>query len=349
MFIQLSNGETAENFFMKNTKIEWCDHTFSPWIGCTKVSEGCKNCYAEAMNQRFAWCHRLTRHYGTDEYESLPAWGRGVPRKRTSATNWREPFRWNGAAGMDALIAKACRAGHALNMAPVGSPSYEMTKRDAELYGKPPRRPRVFCGSLCDWLDDEVPIEWLRDLLNLIGQTPNIDWLLLTKRPENWEDRLGDVACIKTSIGRSDVAEKWFFRKEPPPNIWLGTTVENQEMADKRIPELLKIPARVRFLSCEPLLGNLDLSLAFQGFDVRPTMPYGEPELFPTETVNWVICGCERARNARPMQTAWALSLKEQCNKAGVAFFMKQMMVDDVVTGDITKFPKELQERSFPK
>lgn len=116
------------------TKISWCDSTFNPWIGCTKISPACANCYAADMMHR----------WGKD------LWGPGKPRQRTSAANWRQPLKWE---------AEAARTGI---------------------------RRKVFCGSLCDCLDPEVPIEWLADLLGLIFRTPHLDWLLLTKRPEMW-------------------------------------------------------------------------------------------------------------------------------------------------------------------
>src|SRR5581483_2425062 len=135
------------------TKIEWCDHTFNPWIGCTKVDELCTNCYAETQDKFRAWTPK--------------GWGKGKPRQRTSTANWRLPLRWNRDRGQTLEALKG-------------------TSFKAELE----RRPRVFCASLADWLDDEVPIEWLADLLALIHATPNLDWLLLTKRPENWMSRL---------------------------------------------------------------------------------------------------------------------------------------------------------------
>lgn len=138
---------------MKNTNIEWCDHTFNPWIGCTKVSPGCAHCYAETRDKRFTGGIH---------------WGRGAPRNRTSPSNWNEPIKWNNGA---AKLAANC----------------------SQAFEYPSRRPRVFCASLADWLDDEVPIKWLADLLDLIRDTPNLDWLLLTKRPQNWEKRMGSM------------------------------------------------------------------------------------------------------------------------------------------------------------
>jgi protein gp37 len=262
---------------MKNSHIEWTDHTFNPWEGCTKVSPGCAHCYAEARNQRFSG--------GAN-------WGKGAPRRRTSEANWRQPIAWDKASAF------------------------------ASEHGV--RRSRVFCASLADWLDDEVPIEWLVDLLDLIRRTPNLDWLLLTKRPQNWRDRicraLAHVEGIDFETGDSWEGDAqtelgiwlndWTATDGTgiPDNIWIGTTVEDQQRADERIPLLLQIPAKVRFLSCEPLLGPVDV---LSGWAIRGK-------------VDWVICGGESGHGARPMHPDWARSLRDQCAAAGVPFFFKQ-------------------------
>lgn len=201
---------------MINTKIEWTDYTWSPWLGCSKVSEGCKNCYIVTTTP---FRTRGLKH--------------GQPRQRTSPAYWRQPLRWQRR--------QAASAKRALPF--------------------PPRNPRVF-PSLCDWLDDEVPIEWLADFLKLIFATPNLDWLLLTKRPENCLPLLGTVLGSSTHIaGFGQWLQDWIEGK-PPHNVWLGVSVENQATADLRIPQLLQIPANVRFLSVEPLIGPVNLRYA---------------------------------------------------------------------------------------
>jgi protein gp37 len=263
---------------MKNSHIEWCDHTFNPWEGCTKVSPGCAHCYAEARNRRFS---------------AGANWGPGAPRRRTSIHNWNEPQRWNTAA----------------------APFFyggDRPKREADAFGWRPHKPRVFCASLADWLDEEVPIEWLADLLELIGKTQNLDWLLLTKRPQNWSERMH--AAFRAGFDGDEWVSQW-LDGELPLNVWIGTTVEDQKRADERIPELLKIPARVRFLSCEPLLEKVDLS------NHSPSREHGA---WAKGDINWIICGGESGPNARPMHPAWARSLRDQCAAAGVAFFFKQ-------------------------
>lgn len=269
---------------MENSKIEWTDHTFNPWEGCTKVSPGCAHCYAETRNARW--------NGGT-----APNWGKGAPRRRTSAAKWKEPLKWE----------RETRRGAA------GAPGEGET-----------RRPRVFCASLADWLDDEVPLAWLIDLLDLIVLTPNLDWQLLTKRPENFRRRLEMMAPARISAGW------WLDGTHIPPNVWIGTTVEDQTRADERIPHLLAIPAKVRFLSCEPLLSAVDLRRCdiTQGADPRRTV---DPLLcdrshggFVQGRIHWVIAGGESGPGARPMHPAWARGLRDQCRAADVPFFFKQ-------------------------
>lgn len=263
-----------------NSKIEWCDHTFNPWIGCTKVSPGCANCYAETENNRRMWV--------------AEGWGRGKPRHRTSAANWNKVRAWN----VQAMGAA--------------------------------QRPRVFSASLADWLDDEVPITWLAELLLLIRETPNLDWLLLTKRPQNFHSRMNeilnsDLSGVATSpaqvrkpsrmieICNPDLSEalrylpgQW-LEGSPPENVWFGVSTEDQRQADGRVPHLLSIPASVRWLSVEPLLGPLRLPLTNN-----------------VDRINWVVVGGESGANARGCHTEWVRSIRYQCGLWGVPFFFKQ-------------------------
>ncbi len=250
----------------ENSKIEWTDHTFNPWIGCQKVSPGCDHCYAESLSKRYGWVE----------------WGPHGERKRTSETNWKKPRQWAKAA------------------------------RGAE------RRPRVFCASLADVWDNQVPVQWRRDLFNLIWETPELDWLLLTKRPEN----IGKM--LWPAIGE---VELW-----PWKNVWLGTTIEDRGRGLSRAWTLAQIPAAVRFWSVEPLIEDLGDLTRMCLFD---TAPDGRP------AVNWVICGGESGPGARMMEPAWAASIKQQCGQADVAFFMKQM------TGK-KPIPSDLLVRQFP-
>lgn len=278
---------------MKNSAIEWTDHTFNPWIGCTEVSPGCARCYAKTLNKR---------------WRKGANWGKGAPRERTSAANWREPLKWDIDSGN--------------NNAALTANGYA-----------PDPHTRVFCASLADWLDDEVPIEWLADLLKLIHDTPNLDWQLLTKRPENWRRRLERVSEL-FRLSHDDVRMPWatsWLEGDAPANVWIGTSVEDQQRADLRIPQLLAIPARVRFLSCEPLLEEVSLDVVGQPGEEAP-------DGTAYDLIHWVICGGESGRGARPMHPAWARGLRDQCQGAGVPFFFKQwgenLPFDNVTTRD---------------
>jgi protein gp37 len=327
--------ETKGEKIMGKTTIEWCDYSFNPWIGCTKVSEGCRNCYA-ATQDKF-------RHWTQEGF------GKGRPRHRTSEDYWKNPLKWNrlSASAHDSWnIAKAEYSGEA-----------ELLARGFIKL----RRPRVFCASLADWLDPEVPVEWLADLLALIYDTPHLDWLLLTKRPKLWRERVlaADAFLCERPAPGIDISAQWspygkmsddWICGRPPENVWVGATVENQDN-EKRITDLLNIPARVRFLSCEPLLGPVNLSR--DGWlETKHEIPHWD---MPTEYytgpggIHWVICGAESGPNRRPMDTGWARALREQCKDTGTAFFMKQIEVAGKITGDIGLFPEDLRVREFPE
>jgi protein gp37 len=284
---------------MENSKIEWCDHTFNPWVGCSRVSPGCEHCYAEAQDKRF----------GKDR------WGKGKLRSRTSNGNWDHVLSWN--RGAERNMFRQCDVcGHREfrkwdSSLPPGGLSCCSNKECVSLPETDsfPVRPRVFCASMGDWLDDEVPIEWLADLLELITATPMLDWLLLTKRPENWKKRIQNAKMLGGSI--SQAIGLWEL-DVPPVNVWVGTTVEDQQRADERIPALLQIPARVRFLSCEPLLGTVDL------YDTDWVDCMGHPN------IQWVICGGESGPHARLMHPEWVRDIRDQCRTAKVPFFFKQ-------------------------
>jgi len=171
------------------------------------------------------------------------------------------------------------------------------------------KRMRVFCASTADVFEARDDLDVHRErLFNLIIETPWLDWQLLTKRPEHavkwWLAREDDA--------RANGAEAWW-----PPNAWIGTSVENQEQAEARIPHLVQIPAEVRFLSCEPLLGPVSLLVAaFNGSDSFSAL-YG---------IHWVIVGGESGRgaNIRPMHPRWVRDIRDDCKQAGVPFLFKQ-------------------------
>jgi protein gp37 len=288
-----------------NTKIEWADHTFNPWIGCTKVSPGCDNCYAKA---------------DFDDRKHRVIWGPGQARSRTKT--WGDPVKWN--------------AQHAAFFAEHG------------------RRQRVFCASLADVFDNEVDPAWREDLFELIGLTPHLDWLLLTKRIGN-AHRMIDITMDAIDRARLHGATELVRGPWPWPNVWLGATIVNQEEADRDIPKLLDVPAAKRFVSMEPLLGPVNLTPInedretneFNALkpdtweqaigiwrDTSHTWQADFEDWYGTAVdqasgpmhpaIDWVIVGGESGPGARPMHPGWARSLRDQCEAAGVPFLFKQ-------------------------
>lgn len=237
----------------ENSKIEWTTHTFNPWRGCTKISPGCANCYAETLSHR--------------NPSVLGVWGDKGTRVVASEAMWREPLKWN---------------------------------RKAEEAGE---RHRVFCASLADVFEDRPELMAPRyRLFDLIQRTPRLDWLLLTKRPEN-------------------VKPLWPWSLWNVPNIWLGVSVEDQARADERIRLLIQLPIVVRFLSVEPLLGPVDLEEVPVGM-CGPLRPGAATDA--GSRIDWVIVGGESGPGARPMHPEWPRSIRDQCQAAGVPFFFKQ-------------------------
>lgn len=275
----------------ERTEIAWCDSTFNPWIGCTKVGPGCDNCYAEADFD-------LRKHRAK--------WGPSNPRSRTSPANWKNPLQWN--------------------------------RQHAEFFAQHGRRRRVFCASLADVFDNDVPDEWRADLIKLIKSTPNLDWLLLTKRIGNVE------RMVQEATDLIDYGEGWqsmWGQGKWPDHVLLGATICNQEEADRDITKLLKIPARVRFISVEPMLGPVDIRrwlphdyIDSEGRDYRAQEDscaicgVKTNALHWTSAarsgIDWVIVGGESGPNARPMHGSWAYDLHDQCEAAGVPFLFKQ-------------------------
>lgn len=268
----------------QDSKIEWCDHTRNFWSGCTEVSPACAHCYARAMSKR-------NRIYGQ--------WGKGAPRAWHGDGAAKEIARWN-------RMAASCGTGHGASSCPVCSGP------------QGPRRPRVFINSMSDWLDDEVPVEWLAKLLDSIRLAPNLDFLLLTKRPENWRERMERALCHAEGLDYED--KNWvnvpgpdtdlgdFINQwtgdNPPPNIWIGTTAENQEWADKRREHLRAIPAVCHFVSYEPALGPID----WTGWDF----------------LKWLISGGESGGKARPSHPWWHRAARDYAAKHGIAYLFKQ-------------------------
>lgn len=279
---------------MNNTKIEWCDHTVNFWWGCTKVSPACAHCYAE----------RFAGFVGKRLFGQPVKWGDGQPRAERLEAARKEALR---------IQAEAATF--------------------AQEHG---RRPRVFINSMSDWLDDQVPVEWLAYLLETLHLCPAVDFLLLTKRPENWQRRVESVlhyldrhdSFAQHTGGLYVFLANWIGvmggpQRFNPANLWIGTTVEDQERADQRIPLLLDIPAKVRFLSCEPLLGPVYFRLIKRLMASFNSSPYGWHNWL-RRRLHWVIAGGESGHGARMSHPDWFRSLRDQCRDTGVPFFFKQ-------------------------
>ncbi len=217
----------------ENTKIEWADHTFNPWMGCTKVGPGCDNCYAEAL---------MDTRYGQVQ------WGAGKPRVRTGSATWAKPRSWN--------------------------------RKTPGAF--------VFCSSLADVFDNEVDMKWRLDLFDLIAKTPNLTWLLLTKR-------IGNVLPMMRGI-------------DMPRNVAIGATMVNQMEYDRDRIKLMQVGSVLNpaftFGSFEPLLG---------------------PIILDTYAPDWIIVGGESGPNARDMDLAWPRSMLRQSRDLGRVFNFKQV------------------------
>jgi len=295
----------------ENTGIQWCDSTFNIAWGCTKISPGCANCYAETETTR----------YGMD------VWGPQKERRTFGLKHWHEPVRWNKAAKAKDI------------------------------------RRRVFCSSMADVFEDHPTIigERLR-LLKLITETTALDWLLLTKRAAEMRRFIDQVRRFDIpSAGGSLSVDGW-----PLPNLWLGVSVENQEAANERIPELIRTPAVVRFLSVEPLLSKIDLRLGVYENEAK------ERRGTTLDGIDWVIVGGESGPGARRCEIAWIRSIVEQCKAARVPVFVKQLgsgfpnlhtaagrgkhatdgdktfIIHQRKGGDPNEWPADLRVREFP-
>lgn len=318
-----------------NTKIQWATHTMNPWRGCSKVHTGCANCYAEATSKR--------------NETILGTWGPNGTRVVAAERAWSEVLKWNKAAA------------------------------------KLSERPRVFCASLADVFEDwsgpmlnhngeplyrvsenggtARPGEWStcaalgpcwaltldvvrRRLFALIDSTPALDWLILTKRPENvrkfWP--AVDVHSQEQADDRNERGE--LYRR----NVWIGTSISDQETADKWTPRLLGLDdlAPVRFLSAEPLVGPIDFAMRTDGTGGSALNFAG---------VNLVIVGGESGPGARPCSVEWVRDIVRQCAEANVACFVKQLgsnvepfiCLADPKGGNPDEWPKDLRVRQMPE
>jgi protein gp37 len=243
----------------------------------------------------------------------LKIWGPG-DRRQFGDKHWKEPLKWDAAA---------------------------------KASGK---RHLVFCASMADVFEDRRDLDAPRARLwALIRDTPHLTWLLLTKRPQCADGLWTEAHTTALANGGSF---DYRARDTWQPNIWLGTTVEDQRRADERIPHLLRVPAAVRFLSCEPLLSEVLLHRWFAGSGQWPADAAGG--------IDWVIGGGESGPGARPCDVAWLRSLRDQCAAAGVPYFNKQLgakpvesgaavKLDDPKGGDPDEWPTDLRVMEWPR
>jgi protein gp37 len=247
------------------SKIEWTDATWNPVTGCSKVSPGCKNCYAEKM-------HRRLMHIAPHKYtESF------LGSIEVHQDELKKPLQWR-------------------------------------------KSKKIFVNSMSDLFHKDVALSFIFDVFsNMISLEGNHHtYQILTKRPERmieFFDWLKDFD-----------AQFYDFYLHNNAHIWLGISCENQKTADERIPLLLNAPAKTRFVSCEPLLADVNLLQAVG--DANPSK------------IDWLICGGESGSNARPMHPQWAKSLRDQCTIWGIPFFFKQwgewkpLSIYDAATGN---------------
>ncbi|MEK3718936.1 DUF5131 family protein [Paenibacillus sp. FSL R7-0333] len=284
---------------MGKTKIEWATDVWNPVTGCTKVSEGCRNCYAKSFAERFKG---TPGHY----FES----GFAVTLRPDKL---EQPLRWT-------------------------------------------RSRKIFVNSMSDLFHPDVPDDYIDETFAVMALCPQHTFQVLTKRPERMKrymnvpnspfgmDKLADIAPYMEQWGwispedaaniapPGSILPKW--PEWPLPNVWFGVSVENQQAADERIPLLLQTPAAVRFLSCEPLLGAVDLNHITLQISDAPER--GKPAISISALrgwyggdgapakIDWVIVGGESGSKARPMHPWWVQELRDQCQAADVPFFFKQ-------------------------
>jgi protein gp37 len=306
----------------KQSKIAWCDGTVNFWIGCTKVSAGCKNCYAETFAVRT----------GRD------VWGPKGGREIGKAA-YRDPIKWNDHPFVECEVC-SWRGEVGGRGDPVRCPGCDHPLAST---GHPVRR-RVFTNSLSDFFEARPDlIDPRAKALEILEATPNIDWLVLTKR-------IHLAAWMTPSI----------WSKGWPSNIWLGTSVENQATADERVPDLLAIPALIRWLSVEPQIGPVTLTRIpwtepegflnvgdHQGFYINALHGRGS-DAGHARRIEWVIQGGESGARHRPFDIEWARSLSAECREAGVAYFLKQLGGHPDKRHDLEDFPPDLRIREYP-
>jgi len=237
-------------------------------------------------------------------YVQVKLWDAGSERRMFGEHHWSEPMRWNAAA---------VRSGE---------------------------RERVFCGSMCDWLEDRDGLLAPRlQLIETMRRTPALDWLLLSKRPENFQRLLLQASSgLNPDDGEDDelflAIADWIEGAAVPASVWFGVSAEDQVRLHERVTALRGVPAELKFLSIEPLLGPVDAAFAL-GADKDPR-------------IDWVIIGCESGRRKRPCLTSWVRDIVAQCRVSGTPVYVKQLEIQGAVRTDPKFFPEDLRIQEFP-
>lgn len=299
------------------TEIPWADSTANFWRGCDKVSPGCKFCY---ITTTFPFRTSGQKH--------------GDPRVLSNSAI-DDVRKWN----KKPWICGEC--GRAMTE----QESKEYVRCETGVHLVRHHRRRVFSLSLGDWLDNEVPIEWLAKMLEAIRNCSNLNFLLLTKRPENFRKRLEAAQDWHFDFGERNVSgwlQNWrLYPRYAPDNVWLGVSIEDQKRADERRDIFASLPAMIKFVSYEPALENVN----WQGWGF----------------IQWLIFGGESGQHARACNINWGRNAKEFCDANHISFFCKQLGKRACIEppfellrlkhpkgGDISEFPKDLQVRNFP-
>lgn len=313
---------------MADTSIEWTDKTWNPVVGCTKISPGCKNCYAKTLHDQRHKAHgegkRVPPQYA-HPFEVVQT----MPDRLTDPLSWRAPKK-------------------------------------------------VFVNSVSDLFHDDIPEAFIDQVFGVMALARRHTFQVLTKRPARMAAYIArlradsegrwfypalfeHVSTLFRDAGDEATRERFLQAAHdhqgksgwPLPNVWLGTSVENQAATDERIPYLLRTPAEVRFLSCEPLLGAVDLRRHLTPLvDTGEDIPRAERREWDLPTrlpgIDWVIVGGESGADARPCNVEWVRSVVQQCRAAGTAVFVKQLGAKPYDPSAANGVPGARDERTLP-
>ncbi|WP_100904485.1 DUF5131 family protein [Nostoc flagelliforme] len=302
-----------------STNIEWTDETWNIIVGCSRISSGCQQCYA-------ATAAKSPRLQQFPQYQAVSIWDGTVQFVESQLI---KPLHW-----------------------------------------KKPKN--IFVCSMADLFHENVPFEWIDQVMAVIALCPQHTFQVLTKRPERaleyfsqqslwvkWYEAAQNFLwdAIGEKFGELINLQQYFIGQPfPLPNVWLGASTENQQMANKRIPILLQIPCSVRFLSCEPLLEDIDLR---QGGAIQKLISDSYEWELVNEDIQWIVVGGESGPNSRPCHIEWLESIVQQCQQSNTKVFVKQLGANAIFGGqqfktrnkkggDIEEFPEYLKVRELP-